>query len=100
MRFRVQTPATDRYDLLMRWPCGADSSRVAVGIATTGGTRTATVDEASACGRWNYIGSYPLAAGSGWRLQVSSASRARGPIVADAFKLVEQSDPAPRPRPA
>ena len=38
------------------------------------------------------------AAGNAWRLDVSSASRARGPIVADAFKLVEQSDPTPPTR--
>jgi N-acetylmuramoyl-L-alanine amidase len=95
VRFRLQTPAADRYDLLMRWPCGADSARVAVAVTTTGGLRTATVDEASGCGRWNDVGSYRLAAGNGWRLAVGSASPARGAIVADAFKLVEQSDPTP-----
>jgi N-acetyl-anhydromuramyl-L-alanine amidase AmpD len=100
VRFRLRTPAADRYDLLMRWPCGADSSRAAVGVATTGGIRTATVDEAKACGRWNFVGSYALAAGDGWRLKVSSASRARGAIVADAFRLVEQSDPSPPSAPA
>jgi N-acetyl-anhydromuramyl-L-alanine amidase AmpD len=100
VRFRLQTPAADRYDLMMRWPCGADSARVAVGVLTTRGLRTATVDEAAGCGRWNYVGSYPLAAGSGWRLQVASTSRARGAIVADAFRLVEQSDPTPPSAPA
>ena len=100
VRFRLQTPATDRYDLLMRWPCGADSTRVAVGVATVHGRRTATVDEAAGCGRWNFVGSYRLAAGSGWRLDVSSSSPARGPIVADAFALVEGSDPTPPTAPA
>jgi N-acetyl-anhydromuramyl-L-alanine amidase AmpD len=99
-RFRLHTPAADRYDLLMRWPCGADSTRVAVGVATVHGLRTATVDEAAGCGRWNVVGSYQLAAGNGWRLEVSSASAARGPIVADAFTLVEQSDPTPPSAPA
>src|SRR5690349_1473718 len=31
VRFRVSLPATARYDLLMRWPCGADSARAGVG---------------------------------------------------------------------
>jgi N-acetyl-anhydromuramyl-L-alanine amidase AmpD len=93
VRFRVSLPATARYDLLMRWPCGADSARAGVGITTTAGLRTVTVDEARGCGKFQYVGSYNLAAGPGWRLRVSSASTARGTIVADAFKLVEQSDP-------
>ena len=100
VQFRVSVPATDRYDLLMRWPCGADSRRAGVGITTVNGLRTATVDEARGCGRFRYVGSYHLAAGSGWRLQVSSASTGRRTIVADAFKLVEQSDPTPPSAPS
>ncbi len=100
VQFRVSVPATDRYDLLMRWPCGPDSAKAGVGVTTTRGLRTATVDEARGCGKFQYVGSYNLAAGSGWRLQVSSASSARGTIVADAFKLVEQSDPAPPAAPS
>jgi len=93
VQYRLSVPAADRYDLLMRWPCGADSTRAGVGITTVHGLRTAAVDEARGCGRFQYVGSYNLAAGPGWRLRVSSASTARGTIVADAFKLVEQSDP-------
>jgi N-acetyl-anhydromuramyl-L-alanine amidase AmpD len=100
VRFRVSVPATARYDLLMRWPCGADSARAGVGVTTTAGLRTVTVDEARGCGRFQYVGSYRLAAGLGWRLRVSSASSARGTIVADAFKLVEQSDPVRPAAPA
>jgi N-acetyl-anhydromuramyl-L-alanine amidase AmpD len=100
VQFRVSVPATDRYDLLMRWPCGADSTKAGVGITTTSGLRTSTVDEARGCDKFQYVGSYNLAAGSGWRLQVSSASKGRGLIVADAFKLVEQSDPTPPTAPA
>ena len=100
VQFRVSVPTTDRYDLLMRWPCGADSTRAGVGIHTVNGLRTATVDEARGCGEFQYVGSYNLAAGSGWRLQVSSASTGRGTIVADAFKLVEQSDPTPPAAPS
>jgi hypothetical protein len=93
-------PATGRYDVLMRWPCGADSARAGVGVMTAGGLRTTTVDEARGCGRFRYLGSYNLAAGAGWRLRVSSASSARGTIVADAFKLVEVSDPVRPAAPA
>jgi N-acetylmuramoyl-L-alanine amidase len=100
VQFRVSVPATARYDLLMRWPCGADSARAGVGITTAAGLRTVTVDEARGCGKFQYLGSYNLAAGSGWRLRVSSASTARGTIVADAFKLVEQSDPVRPAAPA
>jgi hypothetical protein len=46
------------------------------------------------------VGSFNLAAGPGWRLRVSSASSARGTIVADAFKLVEGSDPVRPAAPA
>jgi N-acetyl-anhydromuramyl-L-alanine amidase AmpD len=100
VQFRASVPTTARYDLLMRWPCGADSAKAGVGVMTTGGLRTVTVDEARGCGRFQYLGSYRLAAGSGWRLRVSSASAARGTIVADAFKLVEQSDPVRPAAPA
>jgi hypothetical protein len=100
VRFRVSLPATARYDLLMRWPCGADSARAGVGVTTTAGLRTVTVDEARGCGRFQYVGSYHLAAGPGWRVRVSSASTARGTIVADAFKLVEESDPVRPAAPA
>jgi N-acetyl-anhydromuramyl-L-alanine amidase AmpD len=100
VRFRLSTPAADRYDLLMRWPCGSDASRVSVGLTTTGGARTASVDEAQGCGRWNYVGNYALAAGDGWRLEVGAASSVRGAVVADAFKLVEHSDPTPPSAPA
>ena len=93
--FRLAVPATDHYDLMMRWPCGADSSRVGVSVLAARGLRTTTVDEARGCGQFQYVGSYDLPAGDAWRLQVSSASRAHGTIVADAFKLVEQSDPTP-----
>jgi len=95
VKFRLAVPATDRYDLMMRWPCGADSARAGVGVATTHGYRTTRVNEARGCGRFQYVGSYDLAAGDAWRLQVSSVSSASGTIVADAVKLVEQSDPAP-----
>jgi N-acetyl-anhydromuramyl-L-alanine amidase AmpD len=100
VRFRLNVPATDRYDLMMRWPCGADSSRAGISVATTHGTRTAIVDESRGCSHFRYIGSFDLAAGNAWRLQVSSASRARGAIVADAFELVEQSDTSPPTAPA
>jgi hypothetical protein len=100
VQYRLSVPAADRYDLLMRWPCGADSTRAGVGITTVHGLRTAAVDEARGCGRFQYVGSYNLAAGSGWRLQVSSASTGRRTIVADAFKLVEQSDPTPPAAPS
>jgi N-acetyl-anhydromuramyl-L-alanine amidase AmpD len=95
VRFRLAVPASDRYDLEMRWPCGADSTRAAIAVATSRGPRTATVDESRGCGKFRYVGSYDLPAGNAWRLQVSSASRARGSIAADAFKLIEQSDPSP-----
>ncbi len=100
VRFRISVPAAARYDVLMRWPCGADSAEAGVGVTTAAGLRTITVDEARGCGRFQYVGSYNLAAGSGWRLRVSSASTARGTIVADAFKLVEQSDPVRPAAPA
>jgi hypothetical protein len=100
VRFRLAVPATDRYDLEMRWPCGADSARAGVAVATTHGTRTATVNESRGCGKFRYVGSYDLPAGNAWRLQVSSASRGKGTIVADAFRLVEQSDPVPPTAPA
>jgi N-acetyl-anhydromuramyl-L-alanine amidase AmpD len=95
VKFRLAVPATDHYDLMMRWPCGADSARAGVSVLAIRGRRSTTVDEARGCGRFQYVGSYDLAAGTAWRLAVSSASRAHGTIVADAFKLVEQSDPTP-----
>jgi hypothetical protein len=93
--FRLAVPATDHYDLLMRWPCGPDSARAHIAVNALRGRRSTTVDEARGCGRFRYVGTYDLPAGNAWRLAVSSVSSAPGAIVADAFKLVEQSDPTP-----
>jgi N-acetylmuramoyl-L-alanine amidase len=100
--YRFHVPAADRYDVFMRWPCNAAyNRRVTVGVAVQGGYRSLTVNESRDCTRgWNWLGSWPLAAGTGTKLVVLSSSPDPGNIVADAFRIVEASDPTPPSAPA
>lgn len=95
--YKLRVPASDSYDVFMRWPCNSLYNRsVTVGIATVSGYRAVRVDESRNCTRgWNWLGSFPLAAGDSWRLIVSSVSPGAGNIAADAIRLVEAGDPVP-----
>jgi N-acetylmuramoyl-L-alanine amidase/Fibronectin type III domain len=95
--YRFHVPATDSYDVFMRWPCNTAYNRhVTVGVATAGGYRSVAVDESRECTRgWNWLGSFRLAAGDATKLVVLSSSPDPGHIVADAFRIVEGSDPTP-----
>lgn len=95
--YRFHVPASDAYDVFMRWPCSTAYNRhVTVGVAVQGGYRSVTVNESRNCTRgWNWLGSFPLAAGNGTKLVVLSSSPDSGNIAADAFRIVEASDPTP-----
>jgi N-acetyl-anhydromuramyl-L-alanine amidase AmpD len=100
--YRLKLPATDRYDVWMRWPCSsAFNRRVTVGLATLGGFKTVVVDESQNCTRgWNRLGNFALPAGDSYRLVVLRSSSRGGTIAADAVKVVEQSDLQPPTAPA
>jgi N-acetylmuramoyl-L-alanine amidase len=100
--YKLDVPATDSYDVFMRWPCNPAYNRSAtVGIATIAGYRVVHVNESQDCERgWNWLGSFPLSVGDSWRLIVSSRAPGAGNIAADAIRLVEASDPTPPSSPA
>ncbi|MGN6379578.1 MAG: N-acetylmuramoyl-L-alanine amidase [Gaiellales bacterium] len=94
--YRFNVPYTDSYDIFMRWPCDRYYNRdVTVGVATASSYRSTSVDESRHCTRWNWLGSFTLAAGEGTKVVVLSSSHHRGEIVADAIRIVESSDPSP-----
>jgi len=102
VEYRLKLPATDRYDVWMRWPCSSGfNRRVTVGLATLGGFMTVVVNESQNCSRgWNRLGDFALPAGDSYRLVVLASSPRAGAIAADAVKVVEQSDPQPPTAPA
>jgi hypothetical protein len=95
--YRFTVPATDYYDLFMRYPCNSRYSReVTVGIATVNRFRKATVDESTHCTRgWIRVGSYLLKSGTGGRAEIYSQSGDGRILAADAMRIVEASDPTP-----
>jgi N-acetyl-anhydromuramyl-L-alanine amidase AmpD len=100
-RYKVSLPATDAYDVFVRWPCRSDANRTAtVGLVTLGGYRMIRVDQRARCAVWVPVGSYRFSGGDAWRVQVSRRSATAGPIQADAVRFVRWTDPVPPSAPS
>lgn len=86
--YSFDLPATDEYAVYARWPADQGyNPRTPVGIQTASGLVWVTADQTKNGGRWNYLGTYEMAAGSGNEVLFSRWSSAEGYIVADAVKL-------------
>ena len=84
--FRLAIPKTGDYAVYAWW--SADRKRnpsVPFGIDTVTGWHWLTVNERRNGGRWVYLGTFTLPAGTGWDVRVSRNSTARGRIAADAL---------------
>ena len=87
-KYRFDLPATDEYAVYARWPADRGyNPRTPVGIKTASGLQWVTVDQTRNGGRWSYLGTYEMTAGSENRVLFSRWSSASGYIVADAVKL-------------
>ncbi|MGI9048460.1 MAG: NlpC/P60 family protein [Rubrobacteraceae bacterium] len=88
-RFKIRTPAKGSYRVLARWPSDSGyNSRARFWVKTSGGWKSKTVNQRTNGGKWVLLGTYTLAAGDSYRVQVSSRSSGRGYIIADAVKVV------------
>lgn len=87
-RYRFDVPATDEYAVYAWWPADRGyNPATPVGVKTALGLQWTTVDQTKNGGRWNYLGTYRITAGSGDKVLFSRWSPAKGYIVADAVKL-------------
>jgi hypothetical protein len=88
-QFRVQIPETDVYSVYAWWPTAADnSSATRFGITTTSGVLWTEVNQQEDSGMWVKLGSYEIAAGDSYAVQVSPESASGGRVVADAVAVV------------
>jgi cell wall-associated NlpC family hydrolase len=88
-RFKVKVPATGSYNVYGWWPADVGyNDRTVFRISTTDGWRGRAVSQRSNGGRWVKLGTYKLAAGDAWKVQVSSRTSGKGYIIADAVKIV------------
>jgi hypothetical protein len=84
--YRLSIPATGDYAVYASWPANRKRNpAVPFGIDTVRGWHSLTVNERANGGRWVYLGTFTLPAGTGWDIRVSRGSSARGSIAADAF---------------
>ena len=96
-QFNFEIPATDVYTVYAWWPTSAENSAAArFGVSTTAGVEWTEppVSQQQDSGMWIRLGSYQMAAGSGY-IQLSPESGGGGRVVADAVAVVRGSVAAP-----
>jgi cell wall-associated NlpC family hydrolase len=88
-QFKVEIPATDVYSVYAWWPTAADNGAAAsFDITTTSGVQRTVVNQQEDGGMWVKLGSYEMAAGDSYAVQVSPESGSGGRVVADAVAVV------------
>jgi NlpC/P60 family len=97
-RFKVKIPATGQYTLYAWWPSLEEagvSTATRFGISTTSGVQWTEINQQEVGGMWVRLGSYEMAAGDSYAVQVSRASEGGGEVLADAVMVLsgEQADP-------
>lgn len=87
-KFKIKTPAKGSYRVMARWPSDSGyNNRTRFFVKTPGGWKGKVVNQRKNGGKWIYLGTYKLAAGDSYRIQVSSKSAGTGYIIADAVKI-------------
>ena len=96
-RFKLNVPATGQYTLYAWWPTHEGATSAArFGVSTASGDIQWTeVNQQEEGGMWVRLGSYEMAAGDTYAVQVSSDSGGGGEVLADAVMILsgEQADP-------
>lgn len=89
--YKVNIPSRGRYDVYAWWPANSGyNSRTPYVIATTSGNQTVHVDQRYNGGKWNYLGTFELAAGDNWNIGVSRWTSGTGYVIADAVRVVKR----------
>jgi cell wall-associated NlpC family hydrolase len=95
-RFKLSVPAAGQYTLYAWWPTregAAPAARFGV-VTASGEVQWTEVNQQEEGGMWVRLGSYEMAAGDSYSVQVSRASEG-GEVLADAVMILsgEQEDP-------
>jgi len=94
-RFKVRIPKAGYYDVYASWPAKEDNnSATRIGITTADGLKWKRVNQQIDGGRWMKLGTYRMAGGDRYSVQVARNANARGRIVADAVKVVRTQAPS------
>lgn len=87
-KFKVRIPRTAKYKVYARWPANRGyNSRTRFKIKTSGGWVRKVRNQRRNGGRWVYLGTYKMATGDRYYVQVSRYSTRRGYIIADAVMV-------------
>jgi cell wall-associated NlpC family hydrolase len=89
-RFKVRVPSRGSYNVYARWPSDPGyNDRTVFRVRTTDGWRARAVSQRRNGGRWVKLGTYSLAAGDAWSVQIPGGTSGKGYIIADAVKIVK-----------
>ena len=86
--WRFQVPSAEAYEIYAKWPeAPGHASNASYTIHHAGGTSTATRSQRQGGGRWNLLGTYSFAPGTGYRVELTD--QGDGGVVADAIYVVK-----------
>ena len=89
-RYRFNLPRQANYTVLAWWPAVSGyNTRTPYMINTTSGWRTVYVNQTQNGGRWVRLGTFNMAAGDNWNVQISRWTSTQGYVIADAVRVVE-----------
>ena len=90
VEFTPDLPLTGRYEVYEMHPQGTNRTTAAPHVIHhAGGTSTVTVNQQVGGGRWNYIGTFPFAAGTAGSVRITDAYTTGSVVIADAMKFVK-----------
>jgi hypothetical protein len=88
--FTPDLPQDGRYEVYEMHPQGTNRTTGApYTVASLGGTTTVRVNQQVNGGRWNYLGTFPFAAGTAGSVRVSDDTTTGLVVLADAIKFVK-----------
>jgi cell wall-associated NlpC family hydrolase len=97
-QFKVDIPETADYAVYASRPeVKGLSDSVPVGVETTSGLQWTKVNQQQDGGRWVRIGTFEMAAGDDYSVQISPATGGEGYVAADAVEVVKVSSGASSP---
>lgn len=92
VRYTPLIPTTGQYDVYEFHPAGLNRSSSAQHIISySGGSQTISVNQQTNGGKWNFLGRFSFAQGSGGYVQITNYGSSSYVVMADAIKFVPSS---------